>query len=76
MSEQYTVEIHTDYIQLDQALKLAGIIATGGQVKPLVEEGLVMVNGQACDEKRKKLYPQDVVALEGFGTLTILKEEA
>lgn len=53
MKEQIDVAIHTDYIQLDQALKLAGIIMTGGQIKPLLEEGAISLNGQVCTEKRK-----------------------
>lgn len=75
MKENVILPIHTDYIQLDQALKLAGIIMTGGQIKPLLEEGLISLNGQVCTEKRKKLYPHDIVTIEEFGSLTISKEE-
>lgn len=75
MTENITVAIHTEYIQLDQALKLAGIIMTGGQIKPLLEEEAISLNGQVCREKRKKLYPHDTVTIEDFGSLTIVKEE-
>ena len=35
MKEQQQVPIHTEYIQIDQLLKLEGIIETGGQIKSL-----------------------------------------
>ena len=76
MKEQIDVAIHTDYIQLDQALKLAGIIMTGGQIKPLLEEGAISLNGQVCTEKRKKLHVGDQVEIAGFGSLFISQEEA
>lgn len=33
MKEQQQVPIHTEYIQINQLLKLEGIIETGGQIK-------------------------------------------
>ena len=36
MKEQQQVPIHTEYIQIDQLLKLEGIIETGGQINPLL----------------------------------------
>lgn len=76
MKEHIDVAIHTDYIQFDQALKLAGIIMTGGQIKPLLEEGAISLNGQVCTEKRKKLHVGDQVEIAGFGSLLISQEEA
>lgn len=76
MKEHIDVAIHTDYIQLDQALKLAGIIMTGGQIKPLLEEGAISLNGHVCTEKRRKLRVGDQVEIAGFGSLLISQEEA
>ena len=39
MKEQQQVPIHTEYIQIDQLLKLEGIIETGGQIKSFIDEG-------------------------------------
>ena len=39
------ISIHTESIQLDQLLKWAGIIESGGQVRPMLEEKLILVNG-------------------------------
>ena len=40
MKEKQQVPIHTEYIQIDQLLKLEGIIETGGQIKSFIDEGL------------------------------------
>ncbi len=49
---------------------------TGGQIKPLLEEGAISLNGQVCTEKRKKLHVGDQVEIAGFGSLLISQEEA
>ena len=61
------VEITTPMIQLDQFLKWASIAETGGHAKELVEAGLVSVNGNPVHERRKKLYPGDIVKVENGG---------
>lgn len=60
-----TITIHTDYIQLDQALKKEGIISTGGEIAPYLEMHRVTLNGAPVHEKRKKLSEGDVLALDG-----------
>lgn len=77
MSKPITeVGIHTEYIQLDQLLKFEGIIETGGQIKPLLEEGLITINDVVCKEKRKKLRSGDIISIDGLDTdLQITKEE-
>ena len=60
-----TITIHTDYIQLDQALKKEGIISTGGEIAPYLEMHRVILNGVPVHEKRKKLREGDVLALDG-----------
>ena len=69
-----TISIHTDYIQLDQLLKYANILATGGQVKELLAEELITLNGAIVKEKRKKIYPNDVVSIGDEVSITVVKE--
>ena len=57
------VYIRTDDIQLDQLLKLAGAVSTGGEVKALVENEDIAVNGKVETARRRKLYPGDRVTL-------------
>ncbi len=58
------VLIRTENIQLDQFLKLAGAVETGGAVKPLMLDGCILVNGEKETARRKKLFPGDVVTLK------------
>lgn len=58
------VLIHTEQIQLDQFLKLAGAVESGGAVKPLLLEGCIFVNGTKETARRKKLSAGDVVTLK------------
>ncbi len=58
------ISIRTETIQLDQFLKLAGAVPTGGAVKPLLSEGAISVNGVREQARRKKLAAGDVVTLK------------
>lgn len=71
---QETVSIHTEYIRLDQLLKYANVLSTGGQVKVLLEEKQITLNGVLVTEKRKKIYPNDVVIIANEVTITVVKE--
>ena len=54
-----TIEITTEYIKLQDLLKLAGLTYTGGEAKVMVQEGLVKVNGEVCTMRGKKIRPGD-----------------
>jgi len=58
------ISIDSEYIKLDQFLKLADIASTGGHAKFLILEGLVKVNGEVEIRRGKKLRPQDIVEVE------------
>ena len=45
------------------ALKLSGLVDTGGQAKMLIQEGHVLVGGEPCPLRGKKLYPGDSFSL-------------
>ena len=59
-----TITITTEYIKLQDLLKLAG--ATGGEAKLLIQEGQVLVNGEVCTQRGKKIRPGDDVEAEGL----------
>lgn len=61
------ITIHTATIQLDQFLKWAGTVDSGGQAKQMVADGMVTVNGVTVSERRKKLQPGDIVAVKDYG---------
>ena len=58
--------IHTEYIKLQDALKYANVVYSGGEAKQLILGGQVTVNGEVCTMRGKKLYPDDRFAFEGI----------
>ncbi len=57
-------KIEGDYIELIGLLKAMGIAETGGHAKFIVDEGLVIRNGEQELRKRAKLVPGDVIEIE------------
>jgi ribosome-associated protein len=52
-------------IKLDQFLKLAQVVQTGGEAKVLIQSGQVRVNGEVETRRGRKLRPGDVVVVNG-----------
>ena len=69
-----TIKIETPMIQLDQFLKWASILQSGGEIRLLLDEDKILVNGILCKAKRKKLYPGDTVEIKDVGTYLIKGE--
>ena len=59
------ITIESEYIKLDQFLKLAEIASTGGHAKFLIQEGLVTVNDEIELRRGKKIKSRDIVEIEG-----------
>ncbi|PZT53294.1 S4 domain-containing protein YaaA [Paenibacillus silvae] len=68
------VSIRTEYIKLDQFLKLADCIPTGGMAKAILQEGIVRVNKEPEERRGRKLYPGDIVEVDGEGTFEVVAE--
>jgi ribosome-associated protein len=65
------VPIRTEFIRLQDFLKLANAVESGGMAKNFVQNGEVKVNGEVCTMRGKKLRPGDTVAfLENSWTVT------
>lgn len=64
------IVLRDEFIKLGQALKLAGLVENGVHAKIEITEGNVLVNGEVCLQRGKKLYDGDVVSFDGE-TLTI-----
>ena len=67
------IAIHTDTIQLDQFLKLAGAVASGGEVKALLAEGVILRNEVPETARRRKLVPGDVITIDGNDTYRVVR---
>jgi len=61
------IEIETEEIQLDQFLKWAGVLVSGGEVKVLLDEGLIKRNGEKESARRRKLHDGDVIEIMDRG---------
>lgn len=59
------ITIKEDFIKLDSALKLAGLVSTGGHAKVVIQGGEVKVNDTVCTMRGKKLVSGDIVSFDG-----------
>ena len=58
-------KITTEYITLQQFMKLSGIVSTGGEAKLRIKEMDIVVNGEKENRRGRKLDPGDKVKIEG-----------
>ena len=68
------IAIITEFITMDKLLKFSGVADTGGQAFLMVEDGISKLNGKLVTEKRKKVFPGDIVNIDNQIELTITKE--
>ena len=59
------VEITTEFIKLQDAMKFANIVYSGGEAKALIQEGQVTVNGEVCTMRGKKMRDGDKFGFDG-----------
>ena len=59
------VIIGTEFIKLEAALKFANAVESGGMAKTVIQGEEVLVNGEVCTMRGKKLYPGDVFTFDG-----------
>lgn len=62
--EKQVIFINTEFIKLQDLLKFAGLVETGGQAKILIQEGYVTVNREICTMRGKKIRNGDIVTLD------------
>ena len=59
------IVLREEYIKLGQALKAAGLVESGVEAKIVIQDGLVLVNGEIEYQRGKKLYDGDLVSFRG-----------
>jgi ribosome-associated protein len=67
--------IRDEYITLGQLLKLSGTAQTGGQAKFMIADGRVRVNGHIVLQRGKKVFPGDVVGIDGQDIYEVILKE-
>ncbi|MBQ4569022.1 MAG: RNA-binding S4 domain-containing protein [Ruminococcus sp.] len=53
------ITINEEFIKLDNLLKFSGLAQTGGEAKVLIQSGQVLVNGEICTMRGKKMRDGD-----------------
>lgn len=59
------IKIDTEYIKLDSFLKWCGAASLGSYAKSFINDGLVLVNGEVCTQRGKKIRKDDIVIFDG-----------
>lgn len=67
----HEIKIHTEFIKLQDLLKFAGAVETGGDAKLIIQEGRVAVNGEICSMRGKKLRPGDRAVIDNETELVV-----
>ena len=75
MPAERKVTVSEETIRLGQFLKLAGLVATGGEGKRLVQEGKVLVNGEVETRRKRQLHPGDEVTV-GTETYVVVEDNS
>ena len=60
-----TITITTEFIKLQDLLKFANLVESGGEAKERIQAGEVTVSGEVCTMRGKKIRPGDDVCFEG-----------
>lgn len=69
-----SVCIGTEFIKLEAAMKFANAVPSGGMAKNIIQDGDVLVNGECCTMRGKKLYPGDTFSYMGVTYLISIHE--
>jgi ribosome-associated protein len=67
------IKINTPYITLGQFLKLADLISSGGEAKFYLSENDVHINQEIDVRRGRKLFPGDLVTVEGLEPFMIVR---
>ena len=73
-NNEVPVVISTEFIKLQDAMKFANAVPSGGLAKTEIQEGNVLVNGEVCTMRGKKLYPGDRFTFDGLVYLICIHE--
>lgn len=59
------IKINTEYIRLDDLLKLVGAVESGGMAKFVIQNEKVFVDNEICTQRGKKLRENQIVKFNG-----------
>ena len=56
-----TITITTEFIKLQDMMKLGNLVNSGGEAKLLIQDGHVLVDGEPCLQRGKKIRPGNII---------------
>ena len=65
------VYIKTEFIKLNQLLKLAGVLDQGSDIKYMLESGQIRLNGETVCQRGRKIKNGDIVSVDGFEDILV-----
>lgn len=68
------IKITTEFIKLDSLLKLSQIAPSGGVAKMMIMQDMVLVNGELCTMRGKKIRSGDVVTINIYNEEDVITE--
>lgn len=66
------IGITTEFIKLDQFLKLCGVVQTGGQAKMMIADSMITVNGEVSIQRGKKIRKNDIVEIKDYDKFIVV----
>ena len=69
------IVISTENIKLDSFLKLAGEAQSGGEAKKMINLKKILVNGEVCTSRGKKLVSGNSISVEKSDEKSMEKNE-
>lgn len=60
------ITIDSEFIKLQDLLKIGGAVDTGGTAKVVIQNGEVEVNGEICTMRGKKMRKGDYAVFDGL----------
>ena len=66
------IKIETEFIKLDQFLKYAGIVQTGGEAKMMIQDGMIKLNKEVVIQRGKKIRKDDIIEIEDYDTFVVI----
>ncbi len=58
------ISINTEFIKLDSFLKWVGAVSLGSEAKMIIQDGEVLVNGEVCTQRGRKLRSGDIISID------------
>jgi len=56
------IPITTEFIKLQDLMKYADIVGSGGEAKILIQNGQVLVDGEPCLQRGRKIKPGNIIS--------------